>query len=438
MALNSAGVDVHPPEAGRSELGGILLVSRPVDEQLNELLHRTRGGLDRVLVIVTDTDTHEGVDRDYWWHILAAGACDVIVWDGPWTTAQAVAQRLERWRETDRLVESPAVQNNLVGRSRTWITLLREIVEVSRFTSASILITGESGTGKELLARLVHTLDPRPNKSELIVLDCTTVVPELAGSEFFGHERGSYTGAVGPREGAFALADGGTLFLDEIGDLALPLQAQLLRAVQEKAYKRVGGNAWQTTEFRLVSATNRQLSSEVEQGRFRRDLYYRLATWVCHVPPLRDRPEDILPLVEHFLSMSRPGRPYVLDEAVRDYLVRRDYPGNVRDLRQLVGRICARHIGDGPISVGSIPSNDRPSVPFDGDWRTGSFEQGVRRALATGVGLRDIGRGAEEMAVDIAVGEEGGNLQRAARRLGVTDRALQMRRVEQKRQVSGS
>src|SRR6185295_226461 len=150
--------------------------------------------------------------------------------------------------------------------------------------------------GKELLARVIHALDPRPDKGELVVLDCTTIVPELSGSEFFGHERGAYTGAVGPRDGAFALAHGGTLFLDEIGELPLALQAQLLRVVQEGTYKRVGGNAWHKASFRLVCATNRDLKEEVARGRFRGDLYHRLATNASRLPPLRDRVEDILVL----------------------------------------------------------------------------------------------------------------------------------------------
>lgn len=428
-ALSAAGIELRTPEAQRPGLCGIVVVGASWDGRLGDLLKRSRGGLERILVVVSGDE----VGRERWWQLLAAGASDVVGWDCVESTSRAVADRLTRWHETDRLVESPAVRNNLVGTSQVWVSLLREIVEVACYTDATILITGESGTGKELIARLIHTLDRRPDKRDLVVLDCTTVVPELAGSEFFGHERGSYTGATGPREGAFALADGGTLFLDEVGELPLPLQAQLLRAVQERTYKRVGGNTWQTTRFRLVSATNRQLAGEIEQGRFRRDLYHRLATWICRVPSLRERSADILPLAEHFLASFLPGKTCSFDAAVRDYLIHRDYPGNVRDLRQLVQRMCARHVGDGPITAGNVPADDRPALPVEWDWRTGAFEQGVRRALTAGAGLRDIARGAEDLAVDIVVGEEGGNLQRAATRLGVTDRTLQLRRAEQRR-----
>ena len=189
---------------------------------------------------------------------------------------------------------------------------MRELVEVGAFTNASVLIEGESGTGKELLAQLVHDLDLRRQKGDFVILDCAAITPELSGSEFFGHERGAFTGAVNARDGAFALANGGTLFLDEVGELPLTLQAQLLRVVQEHQFKRVGSNTWQRTEFRLVCATNRDLLAGVAEGRFRGDLYHRIAGWVCHVPPLRDRPEDILPLTTHFLSQlnhaPRAGR----------------------------------------------------------------------------------------------------------------------------------
>jgi transcriptional regulator with GAF, ATPase, and Fis domain len=294
-----------------------------------------------------------------------------------------------------------------------------------------VLVTGESGTGKELVARLIHSLDRREGKRELIVLDCTTVVPELSGSEFFGHERGAYTGAAGARDGAFALADGGTLFLDEVGELPPGLQAQLLRVVQERTYKRVGGNAWVRTDFRLVCATNRDLPAEVARGGFRADLFYRIASVVCRVPPLRDRPEDIVPHFLHFVAQLRPDRAAPeLDECVRDLLLRRAYPGNVRDLKQLAARVVYRHVGPGPITLGDLPEDERPRGGRAEGWPDCEMELSLRRAVAQGVGLREIGRVASETAIRIVVADEGGNLQRAALRLGVTDRALQLRKAQ--------
>jgi len=270
-----------------------------------------------------------------------------------------------------------------------------------------------------------------------VVVDCTTVVPTLSGSEFFGHERGAFTGADAARDGAFALANGGTLFLDEVGELPVELQSELLRVVQEGTYKRVGSNRWQPTAFRLVCATNRDLGAEQTAGRFRRDFYYRIAATTVRLPPLRERPGDTLPLFEHFLAELRPdGRPPALDPIVRDLVLRRDYPGNVRDLRQLAHRLHHRHVGPGPITAGDVPEEERPPAGPGGwatdegsGWDATALEAPVRRALDAGAGLREVREAAADAAVRVALAETGGNLRAAAARLGVTDRALQLRRA---------
>ncbi len=209
--------------------------------------------------------------------LLAAGALDVLLWPATSVDAGPVLARLQRWQAVAQLLASDAVRLQLVGDSAAWLTVLHQVVEMAAFSQASMLITGETGTGKDLLAQLVHRLGNC--SGDFTILDCTTLSPELAGSELFGHERGAFTGAAAARDGAFALADGGVLFLDEVGELPLPLQAQLLRAIQERKYKRVGGNTWQPTQFRLVCATNRELEHEVARGAFRADLYYRIAGW---------------------------------------------------------------------------------------------------------------------------------------------------------------
>jgi transcriptional regulator with GAF, ATPase, and Fis domain len=317
----------------------------------------------------------------------------------------------------------------VVGKSPVWRAILRDIVEIARFSDAPALILGESGTGKELIARLLHTLDTRAHKRELVVLDCSTITPELSGSEFFGHERGTFTGAVSPRDGAFALADGGTLFLDEVGALPLPLQAQLLRVVQEHTYKRVGGNTWYRSDFRLVCATNRDLLAQVHRGEFRADLYYRIASFVCTLPSLRQRLDDVIPLAEYFLRQMHPnGELPQLDDAVRAYLLRREYPGNVRDLRQVVSRLMSRYAGGGTITIGSVPPEEHPAVEQEkAVWLDVDFDGVIRRAVLCSARLKEIGRAAEDIAIRIATDQESGNLQRAARRLGVTDRTLQLR-----------
>jgi transcriptional regulator with GAF, ATPase, and Fis domain len=357
-----------------------------------------------------------------YWQLLAAGAADVTVWRPG--VAEIIAARFARWQQVDEIIASPLVGANLIGHSPIWMRLLRQVVEIGCFTVAPVLLLGESGTGKELLARLIHTLDRRPNKQALVIADCTTIVPELSGSEFFGHERGAFTNAVQPRDGAFALANGGTLFLDEVGELPPAMQAQLLRVVQEKTYKRLGSNTWRRTEFRLICATNRDLCKEIERSSFRRDLYHRLASWTFRVPSLRERSADIMLLAQHFLGDLLPLPPRI-DDPVRRYLLARKYDGNVRELRQLVNRIATRHVGPGPISVGDIPEDERseckPALT------SMDLESAVRALLVSGATLREISREAANAAVRIALSDSKGNLQLAARALGVTDRALQIR-----------
>ena len=303
--LNTAGIKHRVFDRSAESGDGILCipqVSDDVCEFLRELTQNNR----RVLAIQTGG---AAVDTSLVWQLLQAGASDVLVWSSAADTAARIKARFERWNAIDTLIQSPQVQDKLIGVSSAWRASLRQIVEVARFTSAFVLLIGESGTGKELIARLIHELSPNVEGDTPVVLDCTTIVPELSGSEFFGHERGAFTGALAARDGAFAAADGGTLFLDEVGELPMPLQAQLLRVMQEGTYKRVGGNAWRHTGFRLVCATNRALPALIERGQFRSDLYYRIANWVFRVPSLQERREDILPLARHFLRTFRPDMP---------------------------------------------------------------------------------------------------------------------------------
>jgi transcriptional regulator with GAF, ATPase, and Fis domain len=418
-------------ESGAESGDGILCISQVSDDACKFLRELTQSGR-RVLTIQTDG---VAADTSVIWQLLQAGASDVLVWSPAADTVERIKARFERWNAIDDLIQSPQVQDKLIGDSSAWRCSLRQIVEVAHFTQAFVLLIGESGTGKELIARMIHELGPNSNGTVPVVLDCTTIVPELSGSEFFGHERGAFTGALSSRDGAFAAADGGTLFLDEVGELPMPLQAQLLRVMQEGTYKRVGGNVWRHTEFRLVCATNKDLPALIERGQFRSDLYYRIASWVFRVPSLQERREDILPLARHFLRMSRPDMTDLeFEPAVCDYLLSRPYPGNVRDLRQLVARIGNRHVGPGPVTVGDIPSDEHPAaIAASSGWRNTDFEQSIRHALATGAGLKEISQAAADTAMRIAVDNENGSLQRAAQRLGVTGRALQLRRAARRK-----
>jgi transcriptional regulator with GAF, ATPase, and Fis domain len=275
----------------------------------------------------------------------------------------------------------------------------------------------------------VHSLDPALKRRELVTVDCTTIVPTLSGSEFFGHERGAFTGAVAARDGAFARADGGILFLDEVGELPLGLQAELLRVVQEGLYKRVGSDDWRRTSFRLICATNRNLADEASAGRFRHDLLYRIAGSTLQLPSLRERREDVLLLARHFLREAFGDEQPELDGPVQQRLLERDYPGNVRDLRHLVSRIAYRHVGPGPVTVGELPSEERSHYESRVDWRGDGFSSAIREAIACGATLREIGAAAADAAVVAALTLEDGSMQRAAQRLGVTPRALQLRRA---------
>jgi transcriptional regulator with GAF, ATPase, and Fis domain len=207
-------------------------------------------------------------------------------------------------------------------------------------TEANVLILGESGTGKELVARAIHDLSARKDHS-LVRVNCASIPKELFESEFFGHVRGAFTGAIKDRVGRFELADGGTLFLDEVGEIPLDLQSKLLRVLQEGQFERVGDERTRTVRVRLITATNRDLLAEAKAGRFRLDLYYRLSVFPIEVPPLRERPEDIGVLAEHFLQQAarrlgvpRPRLTRLHVQELRSY----DWPGNVRELQNVIER----------------------------------------------------------------------------------------------------
>ncbi len=236
----------------------------------------------------------------------------------------------------------------LIGRSPRIAEVRRLIQKVGR-TRSPVLLLGESGTGKEVAARAIHQVNPT---GLFVPIDCS-LLGTLLESELFGHTRGAFTGAVANKTGLIALAEGGTAFFDEIGELPLEMQAKLLRVLQEKEIRPVGGIERRKADFRVIAATNRDLAREVERGNFRRDLYYRLNVVTLRLPPLRDRKEDIPELAAHFLE--RYGASHVLSAELLKALVDYDWPGNVRELENCIQRMVA--INTGPVlSTADLPT----------------------------------------------------------------------------------
>jgi DNA-binding NtrC family response regulator len=270
-------------------------------------------------------------------------------------------------------------------------------------SDATILLEGETGTGKGLLAEAIHEASPRAG-GPFVVLDCGSIPPTLIESELFGHEKGSFTGATAARIGGFEAARGGTVFLDEIGELPLDMQPKLLRAIEDRVVKRIGGNEAVRLDIRIVAATNRDLRAEINQGRFRSDLYYRLNTFRLRIPPLRERRDDIALLVAHFYRQLGPGGEPPPAELLAD-LVRHDWPGNVRELRAAVERAVL--LGDP--AVWSALSGDEPAPAPAVD--AGRFDDGASfraaKERAVAAWERDYVRS--------LIARHDGNLSRAAR-----------------------
>lgn len=246
---------------------------------------------------------------------------------------------------------------DLIGVSDAILRLKDKIERVASMNSW-VLITGENGTGKEHVARLIHMLSKRSDKP-FVEINCSAIPTDLIESEMFGHEKGSFTGSIQRKIGKFELADGGILFLDEIGDMGLPMQAKLLRALETGEFTRVGGNDMIKSDFRLISATNKELTVEIKSNRFRSDLYYRINVVPIEVPPLRKRRDDIAPLVNHFVreaSAMNGIKEKQVSDALMNMFINYDWPGNVRQLKNIVERMVVLSEND------IIDIEDAPSI----------------------------------------------------------------------------
>ncbi len=266
--------------------------------------------------------------------------------------------RLER--ENRDLREQLERGQRIVGTSRV-IEALRQQIAIAAPTNGRVLIHGENGAGKELVARAIHAQSAR-SLGPFVEVNCAAIPEELIESELFGHERGAFTGAIGRRRGKFELADGGTLFLDEVGDMSLKTQTKVLRVLEEQAFERVGGKETLRVDVRVLAASNQNLPDLIAQGRFREDLFYRLAVIPIEVPALRQRTEDIPLLVEHFIRLfsgENAKRPKTISVEALAYFLSYEWPGNVRELRNMVERLVIMTPGD-LIGPDALPPPLRP------------------------------------------------------------------------------
>jgi DNA-binding NtrC family response regulator len=331
------------------------------------------------------------------------------------TTVRRTLERsriLEESRNKPKAAERPA---GIVGKSPAMLDVYKMVARVAA-TQSTVLVIGESGTGKELVARAIHNNSPRAT-GPFVAVNCTAITESLLESELFGHQKGAFTGAVAQKRGLFEEAQGGTLFLDEIGDVGAKMQASLLRVLQEGEFRRVGGNEAVKVDVRVVAATNKELEKEVQEDRFREDLYFRINVVNIRLPPLRERPEDIPLLVEHFLAKyaarERRSNAGVAPQAMQ-ILEGYAWPGNVRELENVIERSLAL-AKDGVI----LPSDLPPEV------------SGLQSALSSSSGgllldgderppLAEI----ERRYIELILKENGGNKKKAAEILGIDRRTL--------------
>ena len=303
---------------------------------------------------------------------------------------------------------------NIVGRSPKMHHLLDTLPRIAR-SSSNVLITGESGTGKELVASALHTLSPRAGHA-FVAINCANLPEGLLETEIFGHMRGSFTGATQNKQGLMEVADGGTFFLDEIGEMPMSLQSKLLRAIEYGSFRRVGGTTDITVNTRIISATNRDLKAEVAAGRFREDLFYRLNVIPVHIPPLRERREDIAVLVEHFARQFSDRPRQFSGSAMRKFL-EHPWKGNVRELENSVERVLLLADTD-IITDADIPEDVfrlEPTAPRPG---------GVADLSMGPVDLDSVLSDLERAYLKAALDQTGGNKTEAAKLLGLTFRSF--------------
>lgn len=345
---------------------------------------------------------------------MKAGAFDFI--PKPVDTKQLNAIIDQALRQSDDNLDTREVTQRLIGSSPEMQHLRQQITKVAS-SQAPIFVNGESGTGKELVARMIHQAGAR-RRGPFIAVNCGAIPEELMESEFFGHKKGAFTGATAEHLGFFQAANGGTLFLDEVAELPLSMQVKLLRSIQEKCVRPVGSTSEQAVDVRILSATHRDLSDDVQQGRFRQDLFYRLHVIDLKVPPLRQRGGDVIELAEHVLnriakSYEMPTKQ--LSAPAKEALQQYGFPGNVRELENLLERAVALSDGD-TITQVELPNSQPVNSP--------ETAQGAVNSSRNGMPLEEWLADIEREEISTALEESKWNRTEAAKLLGLTFRQL--------------
>jgi two-component system nitrogen regulation response regulator GlnG len=445
-ALESAGLDVVDVDSGDAALEALTAerfdiaffdVRMPGLSGLELLDHARNISRDTAVVIITAQNTLENAVE-----AMKRGALDYLVKPFRLAEITALTEKARRTRALEREVRelrrevarraSPG--ERLVGKSPVLLEIFKTIGKVAR-SDVPVLITGESGTGKELVARALHAASGRA-EGPFVALNAAAIPRELLESELFGHERGAFTGAVEARTGRFREADRGTLFLDEIGDMPIDLQAKLLRVLQSSEVTPVGGRRAERVDVRILAATHRNLDTEVRQNRFREDLLYRLRVVPIELPPLRERPEDIPILAEHFVGRYAEelgtGPCWLADETLR-HLSAYAWPGNVRELENAVKRALVLATGDvlapDDFSFLSAPAGEPPHATTLEALVADEVEAGLAGPEPVDLYQRVLEK-VERPLLESVLEHTGGNQIRAAAVLGINRNTLRKKIVE--------
>lgn len=422
--LEDEGFDVTEGESGQSVLDAlnadgdgrpqlVMMDVRMPDKNGLEVLREARGSKDSELPVIVMTaygSSNVAIDA------MRSGAYDYIT--KPFDL-EDVLLTIQRFFDRQRLSEQVEAlsfrlgardpNEIMIGNSPPMQEVYKTIGRIAH-SDATVMISGETGTGKELIATILHGTSSY-SRGPLIKVNCAALPESLLESELFGHEKGAFTGAINQRKGRFEMANKGTIFLDEIGEMTLSTQKKLLRVLQEREFERVGGSISVRIDTRVIAATNKILSQEIDAGRFREDLFYRLNVISLYLPPLRDRKDDIPLLVEHFVEKHRykPGAgPSKVSQAAMDKLMSYDWPGNVRELENLVERATV-------MAQGNIITDEHVTFYGSDNRRIIDISERVRR----GASLPELHQDVETQAISEALSITDGDRPEAAALLGI-------------------